>query len=76
MKSALLTLAWMASWVALCLSLAGCAVEETEVTVTDAKSGLVTVTRKKTQKADATVWSFAAAAANAYAPRAIILPEK
>ena len=76
MKSALLTLAWMASWVALCLAMSGCAIEETETTVTDAKSGLVTVTRKKTQKADATVWSFAAAAANAYSPRAIILPEK
>ena len=76
MKSALLTLAWMAGWVALCLALSGCAIEETEVTVTDAKSGLVTVTRKKTQSADKTVWSFAAAAANAYAPRAIILPEK
>lgn len=66
----------MVGCVALCLSLAGCAIEETEVTVTDSKSGLVTVTRKKTQKADATVWSFAAAAASAYSPRAVVMPEK
>ena len=76
MKSALLTLAWLTCWIALCLALSGCAIEETETTVTDAKSGLVTVTKRKTQKADATVWSFAAAAANAYSPRAIVLPEK
>ena len=76
MKSAILTFAWLACWFALCLALSGCAIEETETTVTDAKSGLVTVTRKKVQHADKTVWSFAAAAANAYAPRAIVLPEK
>lgn len=76
MKTPLLTLAWLTGWFLLCLLLGGCAVEETETTVTDSKSGLVTVTRKRSQKADATVWSFAAAAANAYAPRAIVLPEK
>lgn len=76
MKTPLITLLWMIGWVALCLFLSGCAIEETEVTVTDSKSGLVTVTRKKSKHADTTVWSFAAAAANAYSPRAIAIPEK
>ena len=76
MKTPIITLLWLVCWVALCLFLSGCAIEETEVTVTDAKSGLVTVTRKKTRKADATVWSFAAAAASAYSPRAVVMPEK
>ena len=76
MKSALLTFAWLTGWIALCLAISGCAVEEIETTVTDAKSGLVTVTKSKSKSADKTVWNFAAAAANAYAPKAIILPEK
>jgi len=67
MKSAILTFAWLACWFALCLSLAGCV-----TTTTTAKDGTVTITKQ----ADKTVWSFAAAAANAYAPRAIVLPEK
>jgi len=77
MKTPLITLAWMTGWVALCLSLGGCAVEESETTVTDAKSGLVTVTRKKSKKADDAVWSFANAAVTAYAPpRANVIREK
>jgi hypothetical protein len=51
--------------------LASCAFEETTTTTTDAKSGLVTVEKKTTKKADAVALGFAGDVFAAYAsPRA------
>jgi len=73
MKSLLLTLLWIfvIGWA--CLAFSSCAIEETETTVTDAKSGLVTVTKRKSNKPVEGLLEFAGAAVQAYSPRAIVV---
>lgn len=68
---------WSTRWIvtALALSLTGCAVEE--ITVTESsKGGLVTTTTRKSRKVDPAAWTFAEAAATAYAPHGVIIREK
>ena len=71
MKSLLLTLAWIfvIGWA--CLAFSSCAVEETETTVTDAKRGLVTTTKRKSKKPVEGVLPFAGELLKAYSPRRI-----
>ena len=52
----------------LTLFLASCAIEETTVTTTDAKSGLVTVTTRKSKKADTAWTAIAGDVVAAYSP--------
>ena len=75
MKSAILTVLWLLFWTAICMALSGCVVETVETTETS-KSGLVVVTKRTIQKPDPAAWSFAEAAATAYAPRGVIIREK
>lgn len=58
------------------LAFTGCAVEETTTTTTDAKSGLVTVEKKVTKKADEDALGFASDALSMYAPPRRVRDEK
>lgn len=75
MKAAFITALWLAVWASLCLALSSCVTETVETTETT-KSGLVTVTKRTIQKPDPAAWSFAEAAATAYAPRGVVIREK
>ena len=75
MKAALTTAIWIVAWAWLCLALSSCVTETIETTETS-KSGLITVTKRTLQKPDPLAWTFAEAAATAYAPRGVIIREK
>lgn len=67
MKSALLTLAWLTCWIALCLAMSGCV-----TTTTTSADGSVTITKAPAPG----VLPFAGAMLEAYSPRAIIVREE
>jgi hypothetical protein len=64
-------------WVAVytVFSMVGCAVEEVTTTTTS-KSGLVTVEKRITKKADPAAWALAGAVVEGYAPRARIVRQE
>jgi ApbE superfamily uncharacterized protein (UPF0280 family) len=64
-------------WVAIytVFSMVGCAVEEITTTSTS-KSGLVTVEKRITKKADPAAWALANAVVEGYAPRARVVRQE
>jgi len=74
MKAAVLTFLWMLGWTAAILAFTGCAVEE--VTVTESSKGGSVTTTRKSRRVDPAAWTFAEAAAFAYAPRGVSIRQK
>ena len=75
MKTLKYIVLWL--WVAVytVLSMVGCAVEEITTTSTS-KSGMVTVEKRITKKADPAAWALANAVVEGYAPRARIVRQE